>query len=333
MTDTNIREHQVIEHLRSLVEAKTLWGFSLAFVNERKTFLSYDGVMGQIPPYDRLPVKAGLCYDLASLSKVVGTASRIMQLVAEGAFTLDTPVKTLLPGFRHTYITVENLLLHNSGLPAEIAAKQTLTRDNIMERLFQTEPVYEPGTRFIYSDVGYILLGLIIKEGKGVPEKGSLEKSFKTHIFSPLNMAHTSFSVFDTQQCLPTEKTLQRGLICGQVHDSKAWLLGESGSAGLFSTLEDMAAFAQAYLQEDPALFPPKIFRMIQETQVFGRTLGWSKEYGSHTLYHTGFTGTSMLIDRNRKEAMVLLTNRIHPARDNQKFLDERKKLNQLWLA
>ena len=84
MTDTNIREHQVIEHLRSLVEAKTLWGFSLAFVNERKTFLSYDGVMGQIPPHDRLPVKAGLCYDLASLSKVVGTASRIMQLVAEG---------------------------------------------------------------------------------------------------------------------------------------------------------------------------------------------------------------------------------------------------------
>ncbi len=185
MTNTNIREHQVIEHLRSLVEAKTLWGFSLAFVNERKIFLSYDGVMGQIPPYDRLPVKAGLCYDLASLSKVVGTASRIMQLVAEGAFTLDTPVKNLLPGFRHKCITVENLLLHNSGLPAEIADKQTLTRDNILDRLFQTEPVREPGTRFIYSDVGYILLGQIIKKDRVFQKKALWRKVSKPISFLP----------------------------------------------------------------------------------------------------------------------------------------------------
>jgi CubicO group peptidase (beta-lactamase class C family) len=323
----------VRQELETLVSDRVIRGFSLAFVDREQAELSYHGVMGAMAPYSSRPVEKGLFYDLASLSKVVGTASRILQLAEEGQLSMDTPVSRLLPGFLWKEITVGQLLLHNSGLPAEIPDKPHLTRDNILERLFLTAPEAGPGERFEYSDVGYILLGLIIREGEGLKERMSLGESFRRHVFGPLGMDHTSFPVPEQAGlCIPTEMTENRGLICGEIHDSKAWLLGESGSAGLFSTLEDLVTFVRAYLTESDRLFTKETFRLIRETERFGRTYGWSREYGEGTLYHTGFTGTSILMDLDRSEGMILLTNRVHPDRDNPVFLEKRKKINQLWL-
>jgi len=316
-----------------LADEKKIWGFSLALVDQEEADLSYYGVMGGIPPYDCREVEPGMYYDLASLSKVVGTTSRIMQLIEGGSLSLDTELESLLPLFRRKGITIGHLLLHNSGLPAEIPGKQSLTKDNILERLNRTGPEAVPGGRFVYSDVGYILLGLAIKEGQGLKTGESLEESFKKYIFEPLELSHTSYLTAGKEDmCVPTEVTKERGVICGQVHDRKAWLLGQSGSAGLFSTLEDMARFVQGYLREDPRLFGRETFQQVFKTNVFNRTFGWSKEYGGDTLYHTGFTGTSILMDLKRREGIILLTNRIHPSRENRVFLEEREKINRAWL-
>ena len=323
----------VRQELEALVRAHVIWGFSLAFVDGERTEFSYHGVMGSRAPYDGRPVEAGLFYDLASLSKVVGTDSRILQMLQEGDQTMAAPVSRLLPRFKWKNITVGHLLLHNSGLPAEIPDKGRLTRDNILDRLYGTAPECGPGERFVYSDVGYILLGLIIREGAGLKEQESLGESFRRHVFGPMKMDHTCFPVPEHKnRCVPTEETRKRGLICGEIHDSKAWLLGQSGSAGLFSTLEDLAVFVRAYLTESDKLFSRETFRLIRNTEQFGRTYGWSREYGRGTLYHTGFTGTSILMDCDGREGMILLTNRVHPTRDNTKFLEKRKELNQLWL-
>lgn len=326
-------ELTIRQELEAMVRDHVICGFSLAFVRPQTADLFYHGLMGSIAPYDSRPVEKGLYYDLASLSKVVGTASRILQLAEAGELSLDTPVSRLLPRFSWNAATVGQLLLHSSGLPAEIPDKYQLTRDNLLDRLYDTAPVAEPGEQFIYSDVGYILLGRIIQEGVGLKSPEPLGESLRRHVFEPLGMSHTSFPVPGLIPfCLPTELTEKRGLICGEIHDSKAWLLGQSGSAGLFSTLEDLVRFAQAYLTESKLLFSKNTFRLIRQKEQFGRTYGWSKEYGISTLYHTGFTGTSLLMDCSRSEAMILLTNRIHPDRNNSVFLEKRKQLNQLWM-
>ncbi len=332
--NTEAATKQIIkQELETMVKDRVIWGFSLAFVEKEKADLSYHGVMGSTSPYDSLPVKKGLFYDLASLSKVIGTTSRILQLVEAHELSLDTPVAQLLPRFSWNAITVGHLLLHCSGLPAEIPDKYQLTWENILDRLYRTAPECKPEEQFVYSDVGYILLGLIIQEGIGLKNPESLGKSFQHHVFAPLNMNHTSFPVpAQKKLCLPTEMTEKRGLICGEIHDSKAWLLGQSGSAGLFSTLEDLTTFVQAYLTKSSKLFSKETFQLIQNTEQFGRTYGWSQEYGKGTLYHTGFSGTSILMDWNKSEGMILLTNRIHPDRNNLVFLERRKELNQIWL-
>lgn len=333
MTDRRSVKEKIAERLEDMIHRGVIWGVSCGFADENGAEQSFHGVMGGVPPYDHRAVCGGLYYDLASLSKVVGTTSRVMQMVQEGALSLNMPVRSLLPDFLWDGITVGHLLLHNSGLPAEIPDKEQLNRENILKRLYQTEPVAAPGERFLYSDVGYILLGLLIQKGVGLKEHGTLEDIYQKHVFGPLGMEHTSFSVRGKENlCVPTEVTEKRGLICGQVHDSKAWLLGQSGSAGLFSTLGDVLWFVTVYLREDSRLFSKEIFQKIRETNVYGRTYGWSTEYGPDTLYHTGFTGTSILMDLKRREGMVLLTNRIHPSRENPAFLEERKELNRIWL-
>ena len=145
-------------------------------------------------------------------------------------------------------------------------------------------------------------------------------------------LLHTSGLQGDFERKGELKDKEDRGMVCGVAHDSKAYLLGESGSAGIFSTLSDLISFVEAYLQRDGRLFSEGMFQTILDTTFKDRGLGWNKEYGNHILYHTGFTGTSILMDMDTREGMILLTNRIHPSRDNKVFLEERIALNHLWL-
>lgn len=320
---------QMREYLDSMVKDGILCGYSCAWVTKEQRNLLCGGYQGAMEPYASRPILPGMYYDLASLSKVVGTTSRILQLEEAGKLSLDTPVKSVLARFLYPQITVGNLLFHNSGLMAEVIGKESLTKENIVDRVYETPVVQEAGKGFLYSDTGFILLGFIIKELDGI----GLEESFCEHVFAPLHMPNTTYRTdMPAEWYIPTEVRPDRGLVCGEVHDGKARLLGGSGSAGLFSTLEDMTVFADAYLQRSKVLFSPRMYERLCGEISFGRTFGWSCEYGPGTLYHTGFTGTSMLLDLNRDCAFILLTNRIHPTRENPRFLEGRKCLNRMFM-
>lgn len=325
------QREQIHKQINTMIEEGIVWGASYGFGGEGEEEESfYAGVQGAVPPWSSRGLAPWMLYDLASVTKAVGTTTRILQMVQEGRLSLSTCVGDVLGQFRYPDITVEHLLLHNSGLPAEIRDKKTLTPGNILQRLFDTEPGNPPGKRFCYSDPGFILLGLIIK----AVDKKSLEEAMRDAVFSPLGMENTSYRPkADMERFIPEEYTQARGCICGEVHDSKAYLLGESGSAGLFSTLEDLMSFVRAFVSRDIRIFHKEIFELLERRQVFGRTLGWSVEYGPHTLYHTGFTGTSILMDMEKRRFFILLTNRIHPTRDNSRFLERRQRLNETWLA
>lgn len=314
--------------IKGMIQEGIICGASYGIIG-RDGGAFYEGVQGAVEPWAFRRLEPGMLYDLASVTKAMGTTTRILQLIQEGRLSLSTRVQDVLGRFKLQDITVEHLLLHNSGLPAEIPDKKMLTADNILDRLYETEPESKPGEKFCYSDPGYILLGLIIKAVDGE----SLEESMVREVFRPLGMRQTSYHpAAEFERFVPEEYTKARGYICGEVHDSKAYLLGgESGSAGLFSTLDDLMIFAEALIRRDCRLFNTEMFELLDNTECFGRTLGWSVEYGPHTLYHTGFTGTSLLLDMEKRRAFVLLTNRIHPDRDNSRFLECRRELNELW--
>lgn len=266
--------------------------------------------------------------DFASLTKVIGTTTRILQFIEENKLSFHTPISSILTRFHDKQVTVEDLLFHRSGLPQDLSNKETLTKDNIRNRIYDVKVSKEKYHTTCYSDVGFILLGFLIEE----IDKMSLEESMNTHIFKKLQMKNTSYMIKNTNCYIPTEITIERGCICREVHDRKAFLLGQSGSAGLFSTLDDLVIFAQAILKEDEALFHKNTYTLLKQAIIEQRGLGWEKPYGNHVLYHTGFTGTSMLLDMEKKCGFILLTNRIHPTSHQIDFLEFRKKLNQLYL-
>ena len=169
------------EYLNGMVKAGILWGYSCSFVTEKNCRIETAGFQGSMEPFCRRPVLPGMYYDLASLTKVVGTASRILQLIEEGKISFDTPVKSVLECFSYPDVTVGNLLLHNSGLMAEIVGKEGMTHENIMERVYETTMVFRPGERFLYSDTGFILLGLMVQK----LDDRSLEESFQKYVLIP----------------------------------------------------------------------------------------------------------------------------------------------------
>ncbi|MDD3252803.1 MAG: serine hydrolase [Lachnospiraceae bacterium] len=323
------KEDSIQKLVEKMVADGVVCGASLGRIEGKKERCCCYGEQGVVSPYAGRPVRPDLHYDLASLSKVVGTTTRILQLIDQNRLGFDTRIADLLPCFHYSEIQVEHLLLHDSGLPAEIRDKEGWNREHILDDLYATAPECEPGKKRIYSDVGFILLGKVVE----TLDHMTLEESYRRYVFEPLGMQDTSFlSGEDKLRYVPTECTKERGCICGTVHDRKAFLLGPCGSAGLFSTLGDVLRFVRAYLERDARLFGAAMFEQLLAQETFGRTYGWSREYGPGTLYHTGFTGTSILMDLEHERGLVLLTNRIHPSRENDRFLQRRNDLNQEYL-
>ena len=308
-----------------VVKGGVVSGISAAFITEDAVDYHIVGMMGTVAPFNERPLRSRMYYDMASCTKVICTTTRIFQLIGEGKIDLEERVFNILPRFKFPTVTVADLLLHQSGLPADLKDKASLTRENIIDRVFATELVEDPGVVTAYSDVGFILLGLIVEAIDGK----DLASTYKEHILDPLGMNDSGYHVKDKENCIPTEITTDRGLIWGETHDRKGHLLGaHCGSAGLFSTIEDVARFVQSYMFEKDVPIKDNFKKLILGTDIRGRTYGWDKKYGEGVLYHTGFTGTSILMDFNKMKGMVMLTNRVHPTRDNQSFIDWRNKLN-----
>jgi uncharacterized protein YbbC (DUF1343 family)/CubicO group peptidase (beta-lactamase class C family) len=280
-----------------------------------------------------IPMTADTVFDLASLTKPVATATSVMILVEQGNLGLSDRVAQHLPAFGQNgkdKITVADLLLHTGGLIADNPESDYLDgRAKSLERVFQLSPLADPGTRFIYSDVGYIVLGELVELLAGMP----LDEFAQKQIFAPLHMTDTGFKPDDKrkERAAPTERR-QGHWLKGEVHDPRAYHLGGvAGHAGLFSTADDLAIYAQMLLagglyKGQRILSPLTVRVMTTPRSVPGglRAYGWDVQtaYSSNrgelfprgeSFGHTGFTGPSIWIDPASQTAVIFLSNRVHP--------------------
>lgn len=322
-------------------------GGAVSIVLPKESIEFYFGNKALLP--EELPVTEDTMYDLASLTKVVATTTAALQCLEEGYFTLQTEVNKIIPEFPYKGITIENLMTHTSGICGDDKKyKACSSKEELIDFFMKKELVFEPGTKVEYSDFGYILLGVIIEKFVG-----NLETYTRGHIFEPLHMMDTCYRPLEKgmlNRCASTEQTSERGMICGEVHDGKAWRMnGVSGNAGLFSTAKDLTRFVQMLLQEGSLngekILSPSTVHLLERPYTANlnikRTLGWisgektahmGDYYSEKCIFHTGFTGTSIYVDFERKCGIVLLTNRVHPNRNQEAIFDIRRKLHNLVL-
>ena len=310
-------------------------------------------------------------FDLASLTKPVATTTMAMILYERGLLDLDAPVIGTVPELRsdnsaadprRSEVTFRMLLAHSSGLPAyEKLFLRAHSRDELLRASFTTPLTADPGSRAAYSDIGFIILGEALERIAGE----TLDVFCQREIFGPLGMANTGFNppLALRSQIPPTadERAEQRGagaparenqtpasqpggsqnapsstfrqrIIQGEVQDENAFVLGGvAGHAGLFSTAEELAIFAQTFLAGGNSILRPETISLCtrRESEPAGtsRALGWDtpsspsqsgKHFGPRSYGHLGYTGTSLWIDPERQLSITLLTNRTWPDCSNQ---------------
>ncbi len=257
------------------------------------------------PIDDRTP------FDLASVTKVMATATLAAQQLVRGALALDEPVRHALP-HAATSGTVAQLLEHRAGCAAHVeffrwlrGARPASPRASLIDRALR-EPCDSPGGERVYSDLGFIILGALIERAGQLP----LESMFAQHIAEPLGLS-ARFAPEPIAGAVATELD-ERGLVCGLVHDENCYYGGRvHGHAGLFASIDDVAKFARwsvtteraSWLGWDTPSPTPGV------SQAGDR---WPRE---HAVGHTGFTGTSLWLDLANRRWCALLTNRVHPTR------------------
>jgi CubicO group peptidase (beta-lactamase class C family) len=288
----------------------------------------------ELPPDQRVPARPDTIYDLASLTKLF-TAVLALRLVECGTLDLDKRVSWYLPAFGgKAEVTVAMLLTHTAGLPGDMDLAPYPDRPSRLAAVLAAPPVSPPGTRFGYSDVGFITLGVLVERLAG----GRLDDLVAAHITGPLGMRDTGFAPLAAlwPRVAATEYMpwTGRGVVRGQVHDEAAWALGGvAGHAGLFGTAVDVAVFGQMLANGGEyagarVLREPTVARMLANwnaglgpTAAHGLGVALDQpEYmgalsGPRTFGHTGFTGTSLVVRQDRGAIAVLLTNRVHPDR------------------
>ncbi len=337
---------RVDQVINDAIGRKELPGAVLLVARHGKTVLRKAYGESQWVPAHK-PMAVDAIFDLASVTKPVATATSIMILAEMGKISLWDRVKMHVPGFvpyvddwgdKGEDARIWNLLTHTSGLPpytdAEAARKAlgggaTVTPEQLVEYIAKLPKTNPPGAEFHYSCLGYITMADIIRRltGKTIAEFA------EENIFRPLGMSHTLYRAADKfpDRCVPTQVIDGKPLI-GVVHDPLARLQGGiSGNAGLFSTADDLAVFAQMILNKGEwkgkrILSPLAVERMTSiypRAPAAGRGLGWDLSsayasnggdlFGPRSFGHTGYTGTSIWIDPETETTVILLTNSVHP--------------------
>jgi CubicO group peptidase (beta-lactamase class C family) len=304
--------------------------------------LSYDA--------DAAEVATDTLYDLASLTKVVVTTTLSMILVDEGKLDLDARVHAFFPAFSGPAkgrVTVRHLLSHSGGLPWWAPLYEEVNgKEAYLERIVAMDLAYEPGAKSVYSDLGIILLGEILERLSATP----FEKLARERVLRPLEMKDAQYRppAGLRPRIAPTEDDPWRGrVVRGEVHDENALALGGvAPHAGLFATAPDLAHLARMLL--DGGSFAGRRIVSRATVELFteragvpasSRALGWDTPadesgrrsstpgqpgyssagslFSPRSFGHTGFTGTSMWMDPERGLYVILLTNRVHPTREN----------------
>ncbi|MGD0625963.1 MAG: exo-beta-N-acetylmuramidase NamZ domain-containing protein [Thermodesulfobacteriota bacterium] len=279
----------------------------------------------------KLPMTADTIFDIASLTKVIATTTAVMQLVEKGQVSLEDPVAKYWPEFEthgKEEIKVRHLLTHYSGLPPNLSLKPEWSGyEMALQKIAEERPISPPGTRFIYSDLNFVILGELIQRISGQ----MLDVYCSDHIFKPLGMKDTCFR---PSRALGNRIAPTRWNGIGKVHDPTAYRMGGvAGHAGLFSTADDLSIFAQTLLdggslQNVQILSPLLVEKMTlpqsPPDKMPLRGLGWDIDspFGSNrtelfpvgSYGHRGFTGTGIWIDPVSKTYIIILTNRVYPS-------------------
>ncbi len=302
-------------------------------------------------------VEAGTNYDLASVSKVAATTAMAMLLWQRGQLGLDLPLSALLPEFLTSSfenedrraMTLRMLLAHASGLPAHVPFYEHCKgRQQVLRAALAVPLVSRPGEQARYSDPGFILLGAALEKLAGE----TLDRFCEREVFAPLEMQRTRFGVpaGERNQVPPTEidRVYRKLTVQGEVHDENCWAMGGvCGHAGLFAPAADLLRFSEAMLAplrkgSGQTLFTAEAIRLFTRRAELppgsSRALGWDTPSGSpsssgtrmsaEAFGHLGYTGTSLWIDPAQDTAVVLLTNRTMPSRENKKIQELRPKFH-----
>ena len=334
--------------LDSAVAVGAAPGAVLAITYRGDRFVHGTGQLGADEPE---PAGGATIYDLASLTKVVGLTTALMFAVGERAIDLDAPVQRYVPAFagpEKDRVTVRMLLTHSSGLPAWRPLFREVTTRTDAFALADTTPLESaPGARETYSDLGAIVLTQLVES----VYHQRLDSLLERRLFQPLGMRSTGYLPPPAwrERIAPTELDPWRGRVLqGEVHDENAAIMdGVSGHAGLFASAEDLLTFAEWVMgqaerrsnggsehhpSDSPSLRPSVLHEFTRRQDLppgSTRALGWdtpAPESSSGRLLppssfgHTGFTGTSMWIDPEHRLAIVLLSNRVNPTRDNPRW-------------
>ena len=320
-----------------LVKLEVFPGCNYAIIYDDKIEINSVGNKALVPEVEINDVNT--LYDVASLTKVLVTNVLITKLLEEGKINLDDKVNKYLPKFKYDNITIYHLLTHSSGLIADVKWDEVHNKEELIKFFYNKKLYYETGTDVIYSDLNFMFLGFIVEKLYGKP----LDILAYEKIFKPLHMNNTCFNPTDKKLCAPTEVTDKRGVVRGIVHDEKACMMGGvCGAAGVFSNIFDLVKFANMILNDgkvgNQQFISKKSIDLWATPFVKGKEgnvrgigfgIGKCKITGSlcsdNTIYHTGFTGQTLIIDRDNKIAIILLSNRIHPTRDNKLLMNKRK--------
>jgi CubicO group peptidase (beta-lactamase class C family) len=338
---------QLDEIIQSAIKDSAFPGAVVLVSKEGK--IIYEKAFGHLTYDDTsTTVTINTIYDIASLTKVIATTTAVMICFDKNLFSLDDPVEKYLPEFSlngKEKVTIKNLLLHNSGLPAfKRFYKRYSSAEEVIKDIYKTPLSYEPGSKTVYSDLGFITLAKIVEQ---VTSK-EFDVFCKEEIFIPLQMNSTFFNPPDSliNKIAPTEydNYWRNKLVWGEVHDETASLLnGVAGHAGLFSTAKDVSNLLQLLLNSGTfnghQIIKPATVKLFttRYSDKSTRALGWDTKSGEGSsagnllditsFGHTGFTGTSIWVDPTRELFVVFLTNRVYPTRENKKLYKVRPVL------
>jgi CubicO group peptidase (beta-lactamase class C family) len=318
-------------------EQKAFPGAAFAVSRNGSTVLQ--GAVGRFT-YDETSQDVTLTttFDIASVTKVVGTTSIAMLLYQRGELNLQQPLIELLPEFeqadrRRRLVTIEMLLAHSSGLPAYVRLfERVRDRESLLRLALEVPLEQDPGTHAEYSDIGFIILGELLERISGE----SLDSFCSREIFALLGMRSTCFRPNpELRSSIPptrNDQDFRHRVVQGEVHDENASVMGGiSGHAGLFSNTTDLMRFSASMLGLGTQLFRDETIDRFTRWRTTpsgtSRALGWDtpsspsqsgKHFSPRSFGHLGYTGTSLWIDAERNIAIALLTNRTWPGNQSQ---------------
>lgn len=296
--------------------------------------LRYENATTELPREQWVPMREDTIFDLASVSKLF-TSIAAVQLIEDGSIELEAPVAAYLPEFGvngKESVTVRHLLTHTSGFPSWLPLYSRYPDKASRIKAVMDAPLRNPvGSTYLYSDLNLITLGVLIERVTGK----ALDAVVRERITEPLGMHDTGYNPRDRERTAATEyqSTPARGMVWGEVHDENAWSLGGvAGHAGVFSTAADLSVLAQALL--NGGVYRGK--RVLSRKSVADLITNYNQDFagdahglgfeldqrwymdalsGPRTAGHTGYTGTSIVIDFASHSFAILLTNRVHPSR------------------